>query len=109
MNIAQVFPHKNLVTLTPQDTAGPDGPIEQDPITVERAYIDETDTLVRDATGAERVSTATVYMPLKYWAAAGTKVTIWVGTDQERDSTAISAQRLTFDKRTPNHAALHLE
>ncbi len=105
----RLLPHKNAVVIEGFEGSGADGDIYTAPILVPASFIEEKNRLVRNSTGDQVVSSATVILPLEYWAAPSSRVTIWANTPQARTTILIVAARNTFNGATPNHAALSLE
>lgn len=63
-----------------------------DPVTVPAFVIDER-TLVRDASGAEVVSSTQAHLGFDVVAPPGSLVTVWPGIAGEREATVISSSR----------------
>lgn len=62
-----------------------------DPPTAVRAFVDDTQKLVRDAQGAEVVSSTTVFLDAGQYAPPGSKVTVWKGTARARTAIVLAA------------------
>lgn len=62
-------------TIEPYEGDSATGPIFGDPVTV-RCFVDEGRTVVRDDTGRETVSSATLYAPLDTAVSAEDRVTV---------------------------------
>lgn len=87
---ARWTPHE--VSVRPLVANGGLGPQFGSPVTVP-AFVLEQQTLVRDATGAEVVSSTQVYVGFDVAAPPGSKVTVWPGTAGTREAVVISASR----------------
>ena len=84
---AGFLPH--MVTVKPLTGSGGLGPVYGSPFAVP-AMVEEGSRLVRDADGAEVVSSARVHCGFDVVVPVGSMVTVWAGTGRERVSEAIS-------------------
>lgn len=108
MRIDRYLPHRNLVTEHLYEGSGPDGDNFKT-LTVPSALIVDKVMIVRDKDGVEATSTCQVAVPLNYLCTAGSEITVWAGTDQERRTKVITAARAEYSAATPNHATLYCE
>lgn len=88
--------HKNLVVVEPYLGGGANGRGYGDPITLKRALIVDGEEVIRDQYDAETVSTATVFLERSLLAeipVPETRVTIWFGTEDEREGFVVRCNR----------------
>jgi len=99
------YPHQVKVQ-SRQATAGR-GVTWGTPRPLDAEVVDEVE-LVRDADGAEVVSSARVTVPLGEAIAPGDMVTVWPGTPQERASAVIAVARAENAAPLESHLVLTL-
>ncbi|WP_419704984.1 hypothetical protein [Promicromonospora sp. NFX87] len=85
---AYMTPHR--VTVEPLTGSGGMGETWGPPVSDVPAMVEEGALLVRDATGAETVSSARVHCSWDVDAPPGSNVTVWTGTAKERTATVVS-------------------
>ena len=85
---AGFLPH--MVTVKPLTGSGGLGPVYGSPFAVP-AMVEEGSRLVRDADGAEVVSSARVHCGFDVVVPVGSMVTVWSGTARERVSAVLTA------------------
>ena len=68
----------------------PSGPTSEDWKTV-RASVDDTEVLIKTASGEEVVSTSVVMVDQENFAADGSEVIVWKGTPRERTWKVVKA------------------
>lgn len=85
---SEFLPH--TVTVKPRTGSGGFGPAYGEPFIVS-AIVEEGSRLVRDADGAEVVSSARVHCGFDVVVPVGSMVTVWSGTARERVSAVLTA------------------
>lgn len=73
------------------------------------AEVKDQQRLVRAADGTQSVSSSTVTVPIDSAVEAGSLVTVWPGTPQERTAAVIAVQRDENDDDLDSHLILSLE
>jgi len=91
---------EHVVTVTPLTGSGGMGPVFGPPVPGVPAFVLEESRLVRDATGAEVVSSTQVYCAFGVIAPPGSKVTVWPGEPFEREAEVISAAHAHWSRRS---------
>lgn len=71
------------------------------------AFVVDERTIVRDASGAEVVSSTTVHLGFDVTAPPGSLVTVWPGVAGEREATVITSSRAAHP-RLPAYQTLSL-
>lgn len=102
---SRLLPH--TILLKPYLGSGAYGDVWGDPITVERANVEQTNRLVRTTDSREVVSSTTVYLEPRD-VPEGSLVTVWVGTPHEHESKVVSVKLLQHP-RGLSHLTLYLE
>lgn len=102
---ARFTPHE--VTVRALTGSGGMGDTYADPVTVPAFVIEEV-VLVRDASGAEVVSSAQVHCGFDVVAPPGSLVTVWPGAAGEHESTVITSLRAAHP-RLPAYQTLALK
>lgn len=102
---AMLLPH--TITVRILEGSGPYGDVYADPVTWDRANVEDKRKLVRDKTGAETVSETTVLLDPERIVPAGSLVTVWAGTPREREAKVITSG-LIEHPAAPSHSILHL-
>ncbi len=101
---ARFTPHE--VTIRALTGSGGMGDTYAAPVTVPAFVIDER-ALVRDASGAEVVSSTQVHLGFDVVAPLGSLVTVWPGITGEREATVITSSRAAHP-RLPAYQTLAL-
>lgn len=100
------FPHRVTVRELLPPTGMGGGFADPREITAE---VRDEQRLVRDADGNEVVSSTIVTVHLGEHVPAGSLVTVWPGTANERDATVLAVGRDENDPPLPSHQILSLE
>ncbi|PPF18270.1 hypothetical protein C5B92_07075 [Rathayibacter sp. AY1A4] len=74
-----------------------------------RAEVKDEQQLVRTADGAQSVSSSTVTVPLDSAVRAGAKVTVWPGTESEREAVVLAVSRQENPPPLSSHLVLSLK
>lgn len=83
------MPHTGKVTYQAKQGEGTYGPVFADPVTPDRAALDEKQKLVRTGDGRDVMSTARIALDPEHVLPLGSKVTLHPGTARERVTTVI--------------------
>lgn len=87
---ARFMPHKNLISYRPKKGDGTYGPVYGDEVVCARGAISDKRRYVRDRDGNQVISESRIALDLpEHDVPEGSLVTIWRGTAQERETTAI--------------------
>ena len=78
------------------------------PVVPKRANIEDKVRLVRSSTGEQKVSSSRVWLDPDHHVPAGSRVTVWKGTANERTTTVIVCAYLHHPP-LPEHYELSLE
>ena len=73
------------------------------------AEVKDEQQLVRTADGAQAVSSSTVTVPLDSAVRAGSKVTVWPGTESEREAVVLAVSRQENPPPLGSHLVLSLK
>ena len=102
-----LLPHQ--VTVERYLGSGAYGDVYGDPEHITRAQVEDKTTLVRDGTGAEQVSNATIYLEIpEHPIEPGSLVTRWAGTAYEITSKVITVSVFHHPKGL-SHMVLNVE
>jgi hypothetical protein len=74
-----------------------------------RAEVKDEQRLVRTADGAEATSSSTVTVPLDSAVRAGSKVTVWPGTESQREAIVLAVSRQENPPPLGSHLVLSLK
>lgn len=103
----RMMPHGGLVTFEAKTGHSGNGTTFADPVTPERACIQEKRRLVKGS-ASEEVSTASVWLDPEYQPPVGSKVTIWKGTPRERTAELLASTYWEHGPGLPEHVELFL-
>ncbi|MEW1706985.1 hypothetical protein AB0230_07060 [Microbacterium sp. NPDC089190] len=86
----RMMPHRDLISYKPKKGEGTYGPVYGDEVICKRGAISDKRRYVRDRDGNEVISESRIALDLPdHDVPDGSLVTIWRGTPQERETTAI--------------------
>lgn len=100
----KLLPHSILVK--PRLGTGAYGPVWGDQEEVKRCLVEDVVRTVNDSTGSQSVSNTTVYLEPRS-IPSGSLVTVWPGTEFEREAEVISIGHLDHP-RGMSHITLYL-
>lgn len=95
---ARMMPFRGAVRYEPKLGEGAYGPKFGDPVTPERAAVDEKQKLVRLADGTTAISSARIALDPEHEMALGSRVTLHPDTPRERTTTVIVAAKAEWPR-----------